>query len=266
MRWVLTYPNGVEGAIAHTSLPKFWTRGPEPKRLLKVINETPVLTRIERLSIYGDGYFLRLVECLGGNFESVKNLLGEDLFSQVARDYLVRYPSFYKCIDNVGKEFAVFLKNHPALKNFPYADSVAAMDWAFHESFYADDNPPFNFQNIKNKTEKEWEKARLQLDPSVRLLTLTRPVLDLWRDNGKWSKKRLAAIKLKKQQLLVFRRLDKQVRVVEITSQQRAILSSFQKGQKLARAIGTAKANPAVVELWFREWIQLGVIQKVNFE
>src|SRR3954468_5199477 len=72
MRWVLTRPDGVADALRQPRrLPKHWTRGFEPPRLLGSIGETSRVPKAERLSIYGDGYFLRIIDCLAQNYEAL---------------------------------------------------------------------------------------------------------------------------------------------------------------------------------------------------
>src|SRR4051812_45249860 len=86
MRWVLSHPNGVGAAIEKPHA---------LKNCLMVIGETPEVNRQTRLSIYGNGYFWRLIEGLGSTFSSVKNVLGLREFNDVARAYLVKHPSTF---------------------------------------------------------------------------------------------------------------------------------------------------------------------------
>lgn len=243
MREVLTHRRGVARALAQKEGPRY----------LHVIGQTPELNRAERLSIYGEGYFLRLVDCLGANYETVKNVLGADLFDTLCRDYLARYPSRYKYIDGVGAELPAFIKRHAAAKGRPYLTELAALEWAVHEALYADDVPPLKPEKLAGLPPEQWAHARLAIDPSVRLLQLNWPLDELWR-NGKWRKRREKVL------LLVYRRDDKLVRIPRLTPVQFRLLESLQAGYTLEKSLRKLpKQTP--VKQWFNDWAARGVIR-----
>lgn len=271
MRWVLTRPDGVEHALhAPKNLPKNWTRGPEPRRFLTVIGESTDVSRSERLSIYGEGYFLRIVDCLAAIYDSLKNVIGEHEFSHhVGREYLVKHPSTHRCIDNVGSHFADFLKRHAETKTFPFLPDLARLEWAYHESFYADEKPPFDFSSLENQPLNRWVTAKVEIDPSVRLLALDWPVDDIWRADGKWTRRRLKAVKSQRCPVLIYRRPDALVRVKRLDPAAFALLSALNEGKKFGDALKAALRKSATapdqVMTWFREWAEAGVIRKVSF-
>lgn len=273
MRWTLTRPEGVENIITETGVrpvPKSvpWTRGKEPTRCLHVIGETKELSRVKRLSIYGEGYFLRLIDCLGANFECVKNVLGEEVFSDVARRYLVEHPSTSKCIDDAGSRMAEFLIRHPLLKRFPFLPELASLEWAYHEAFYTDDAPQFDASALAQRAPEEWHNAKILLDKSVRLLTFRWPVDKLWRNDGKWTDRRLKKIKKHHTNIAVFRRPDGTVRVATPPEAAFGILKAFQSGKSFGAAfaaLGRTPIPPKKIHQWFGEWVQLGIIRDVRF-
>lgn len=254
MRRVLTHPEGVSTALSKKSRPDF----------AHVIGETPTLARAERLSIYGNCYFWRLIDCLRANYSAVNNALGPERFYRVAHDYLVKFPSRYKCIDDVGKELPNLLRRHPVIKGKPYAVELATLEWTVHESIYADDVPPLNPKRFADLTPQEWARTRLILDPSVRLLQLDWPVDKLWQADGKWTQARLKKIRPSKVLLLVYRRNDKLVRVPRLTKTQFDLLKRLQAGETLGEAV-TAMAQGGVPPLkqWFNDWMTWGLIRNI---
>lgn len=265
MRWVLTRPDGVSAALAAPGkLPGGWTRGPEPRRLLSAIGETAAVSRAARLSIYGNGYFLRIIECLGQNYEAARNVLGGERFAALARAYLVRHPSTHRCIDNVGAAMDRFLARRPETRAFPFLPDLARLEWAYHEAFYADDRPAFDFAALRDVPLDRWARARVELDPSVRLLDLEWPVERLWRADGAWSRRRVTALKRRPSPLLVYRRPDGVVRVTGIEAAAFGVLSAFKAGRAFGSALKAAP-SPSRVMSWFRQWAAFGVVRGISF-
>jgi hypothetical protein len=249
MRRVLTHHGGVECALHHPGGP----------RLLHVIGETPELSRIDRLAIYGNGYFWRLIDCLGANYDVMKKHLGEDLFAELSRDYLDKHPSHFKCIDDVGAHLAEFIKTHHVSKKRPYLSELAQLEWAVHQSMYADDVPPLDPKTLSRMSADQWKTAKIILDPSVRLLKLNWALDDLWRD-GKWRKNR------KKIVLLVYRRDDKLVRIPRLSAGQHKLLESLGRGKNLSQSLTPlSRKDSTHVQQWFNDWVGRGVIRGFEF-
>jgi hypothetical protein len=273
MRWTLTHPDGagevVNNPVGKVRLPKNWTRGKEPARQLAVIGQSPAVNQETRLSIYGDGYFLRIVGVMASNFSCIRAVLGDhDFDDHVAREYLVKYPSVHKCIDNIGDRLPSFLRTHSHSKHFSFLPDLARLEWAFHESFYSDELPLLDPESLRSATSSAWERAKITLDPSVRLLDLKFPVVPLWREDGKWDRKRLRTINARSSPTLVFRNRDMNVRVSELDKGEFSLLKAFKAGKKLGAALRSAARNgmtPATAMGIFQEWTRLGIIRRVDF-
>jgi hypothetical protein len=107
MQAVITHPDGVaaglDSAIArqHLDVP--------PEEVESVVSRSQALTSVERLSIYANAYYARLLECLGEEFPVLKQTLGEETFDAFAFGYLQQYPSRSYTLGKLGENFARFL-------------------------------------------------------------------------------------------------------------------------------------------------------------
>lgn len=262
MRWVLTHPHGVGCALKNHKHPL--------GRCLRVIGETPTVSREKRLSIYGNGYFGRIVDVLGANFSSIKNIIGEDNFDEMARSYLVKHPSTFKSIDDIGDQMPGFLKRHPLTKRFPFLPQLAAVEWAAHQSFFADDVPLLNPQSFKKMPESKWRGVKLTLDPSVRLLHVNWPVDEIWRKDGKLDKRQVGKIKKGNFHILVYRQTNKMVRMPRISAIQFDLLTQI-RVKPLGKALfslvkkHTFNGEALPIKGWFNDWVTDGIIKKINF-
>lgn len=88
---VVTHPDGVEGGVASEEAQAL-IRLPRGE-IEAVICRSRNLTAAERIGIYANAYYSRLLECVGDCFPLLRAALGEDVFNGFAFDYLQRYPS-----------------------------------------------------------------------------------------------------------------------------------------------------------------------------
>lgn len=273
MRWVLTYPSGVGEVISRPAgkapLPKNWARGTEPRRWLSVIGESSDVSQETRLAIYGDGYFLRIVDVLANNLSSVCNVIGEhDFKHHLAREYLVKYPSTHKCIDNIGEFMPGFIARHPLGRRYPFLTDLARLDWAFHESYFSDDWPLLDPRTLERIPEKKWPRARIVLDAAVRLIDIRWDLVALWRADGKWPAEKIKTLKKKPVHVMLFRTLEPNVRVSAESIGSFTLLQAFKAGKPFGAALRLAQRKGLTAKkatALFSEWAETGVIRKVVF-
>ena len=101
-------PEGVDEGVDSSEAQQLIRLG--RNQLEQVILRSKSLTARERLSIYANAYYARLVECLGECFPIFKKALGEEVFSGFALEYLQRYPSQSYTLDRLGDHFSRFLQ------------------------------------------------------------------------------------------------------------------------------------------------------------
>jgi hypothetical protein len=264
MKWALTHPHGADCAVTNH-------RHPLNAKVIPIIGETAEVSREKRLSIYGNGYFGRIIEVLGDNFSSVKNAAGEDPFEEMAHSYLEKHPSTFKSVDDIGAELPNFLKRHPLSKKFPFLPELAAIDWAAHRSFYADDYPTLDPMKLKHISEETWKNATFEFDPSVRLMTFEWPLIELWRSDGKWSARKLRALKKEKIWAMIFRTPEKNVRLRALEPAQFYFLAQLNRVLPFHKALlhlskkyPFDQSPPAIGE-WFQRWTRDGLFKKIEF-
>lgn len=63
------------------------------------------LTSQQRIEVYSNAYYARLLECMRDEYPAVVALLGEDIFDSFAFAYLQSYPSASYTLSNLGSKF-----------------------------------------------------------------------------------------------------------------------------------------------------------------
>jgi len=76
---------------------------------IRSLNSTQRLSGIEGLAIYQRSYHQRLLDCMRQQFPALCYLLGEQLLTDFAREYLATYPPESYTLYDLGRRFSLFL-------------------------------------------------------------------------------------------------------------------------------------------------------------
>jgi hypothetical protein len=74
------------------------------------VDPSETLQPAERLAIYQRGYYSRLIQCLEGQYKALNHALGNELFRDFAREYLLQFPSGSPTLAVLGHHFPDFLE------------------------------------------------------------------------------------------------------------------------------------------------------------
>ena len=98
MQSVITHPAGIEAGVMSDSSREASEVG--AGRLDEVVLPSQRLSSADRLRVYGNAYFARLLECLRAEFPAMVKALGEEAFEGLAFGYLLKHPS---CSDTLTR-------------------------------------------------------------------------------------------------------------------------------------------------------------------
>jgi len=147
----------------------------------KYINSTEAVSGDVRLAIYGNAYFARLEEALESDYEILKQLLGDDVFSEVCMAYTHKYPSRYYSLRWFGQDFPAFLGYQPASGEHHWPAEMAQLEWSFVGAFDAADAVVATEANVTAIAPEAWAELTIQFHPSVRTMAIWWNTLPRWR-------------------------------------------------------------------------------------
>jgi hypothetical protein len=132
------------------------------------------LSSFERLEIYHQQYWLRVLGSLAEDFPGLGAVLGRTRFDGLARAYLAECPSRSFTLRNLGSRLPAWLEAHPAwtAPRTGLALDTARLEWAHIEAFDAASAPVLGAGDLAVLA----EDTRLRLQPHLRLLRLDYPV------------------------------------------------------------------------------------------
>ncbi len=179
---LIASPEGVRAALADE---------PPDEPLAALVQSDGKLSAEDRLDVYANAYFYRILEVLQQDFPTLEKALekafektlGETAFHDLATSYLAVHPSENPSLRWIGGRLPGFLESHraalPFRKHAPWAADLAAFEWAMGEVFDAADRSSADRESLATRAPADWDSLPLALAPAVRLLRLRWPVPEL---------------------------------------------------------------------------------------
>lgn len=280
MQAVITHPLGIEAGIDSDEareLIDVETDGVE-----QVITRSQARTSIERLEVYGNAYFSRLLECLRDQFPALVSALSAEVFDQFALDYLQACPPHSYTLNQLSDRFTTFLaetrpareENEAGIAEPDWADFVidlARMEEAIDDVF---DGPgleretPLMVETLGSIPPEDWPNCRLIPSPALRLLAFQFPINDYFTAYRAGEEPEIPAPEAT---FLVLHRRDYIVQRYPVTAPQYALLIALLAGENVNSSIAAAaelvedwEQFASDLRSWFFDWCAAGFFQRVE--
>jgi Putative DNA-binding domain len=159
---LITAPNGVAQALAD--------RPEDIVELNELIRGDDRLSASERVEIYANAYFYRILDCLKEDFPATLSVLGPDHFHNLITGYLIAYPPTEPSIFYAGTYLADYLRDHPIRQRWPFIAELARLERAIVESFHAADERPLSEDVMRAIAPGAWPALKMRAHPSIRIV------------------------------------------------------------------------------------------------
>ncbi|HJT34968.1 MAG TPA: DNA-binding domain-containing protein [Pirellulales bacterium] len=284
MQVVITHPDGVvAGAESDAARREIDIAA---AGIESIIQPSRQMTGEERLSIYGNAYFARLLECLRTIFPLVARTIGDEAFDELAMGYLGRYPSRSYTLDRLGDRFMDYLsESRPDLdtqgrptERWPdFLIDLARLEWEIDEVFDGpgvEGRPLLTAEALQTIEPARWPDARLAPAPCLRLLEFSFPVNDYYTALRKADEDGAPDIPEPAGTFLALTRRSFIVRRHALSEVQYSLLGSLMAGETIGGAIGRLasrgdcdlKTLAADLQAWFRAWTAAGFFMSVEVD
>lgn len=134
----------------------------------------------ERLAIYRGNLTANWDKALASAYPVVRQLVGEEFFTGLARAYGKACASQDPDLNQFGDRFAEFLAGFEHVAELPYLPDMARLEWALHRCCYASDEPAMTAADLAGLPPEQVESLRLALHPATALLCSEWAVAELW--------------------------------------------------------------------------------------
>lgn len=154
----------------------------QPSSIENDIIATAKVPAAVRLAIYQNAYYSRLLEVLQQDFAELNALLGEEMFSELAHNYIEAHPSRYKSVRWFGSYLPHFLQLTAPYNESPWLYELALFEWTLIQAFDACDQPVLTIEEMAAIAPEKWADMRFILQASFSRLNLHWNVVSFWKE------------------------------------------------------------------------------------
>jgi hypothetical protein len=279
MQSVITHPDGIEAAIDSDAARR--EIDVTAQDVQRVITRSQALDSIERLRVYGNAYYARLLECLREEYPALVHAVGMETFDGFAFGYLQQYPSTSYTLAQLGRSFPKYLaetrpKREADQGGPDWADfliDIARLERAYSEVFDGpggEDERLLEADDLTAISPEHWPQARLIPVECLRLLTLSYPVHEYATAVRKHQQ---PAPPPPSPTYLAISRREYIVRRRAVSPQEFDVLQALADGHTVGQAIEKAASDSSDDKLdelaanlrqWFTRWAAAGYFRRLE--
>ncbi len=250
-----------------------------------IIKPNDRLASHERLEIYNQQYWFRILSSFAEDFPGLRGLIGVRRFDKLSVAYLAENPSRSFTLRNLGASLESWLRRHAefAPGDHGMAIDMVRVEWAEIEAFDGRELPRISKEGLAGLS----GNTLFRLQPHLHMLELAYPVDDLLirvrraehqhsmvsnavRKAAHRTKVRKASLPKPQKTYLVVYRLNDTVFFKRLTREGFALLGALGEGKTLGEALEASMPKPAAkveafrqeVRDWFENWASLGWLAK----
>lgn len=248
-------PNGVEeGLAAENDVPK--------NGIGALITGDDRMNAVDRVGIYADMYFYRLLDAIREDFPATVAILGNAHFHNLT-SYLVAYPPSRPSITDASLHLAEFVQHSVWCDEFPFLRDVILLERALLEVFLGADAVAVSFDELRAVPPSAWASLQFRGHPASRVLDCE------WRvDQVLCSVEKALPIRppLRQRESIAVWRKDDAVRYRVLSDLERLALGLIRSGtqfesvcQSVPSRRGDRKVPTAIIEMLAR-WVADGLL------
>jgi hypothetical protein len=236
----------------------------------------------ERIEIYNQQYWWRLLGVMQENFPTVTRLFGFYDFNElIAVPYLVKYPPHHWSLNNLGDHLVKWIEEDYHANDKVLVKNAALIDWAYIASFVSAKDEGINIETLPTPGDFSiYLDCPLKLQPSVYLFELP---YDLFKfrfefskqDPDYWLEHDFPILTHQPENLhfLLFRNRYNNIVVDTISHSEFQLLKKFEAGTSIdnicqwleelpdeSKLVKEASEN---LHVWIQRWIANSIFKKI---
>jgi Putative DNA-binding domain len=235
------------------------------------IRPSPTLRPAQRIEIYNQQYWWRLLKIMHDIFPLVTRLFGYHDFNRLlAIPYLVEYPPSHWSLNELGKFLSCWIEERYQENDRGLTSDASKVDWAFHKGFFEPQKTPILTSTLPQGSDvASVLDEKFFLQPHASLFCLPYDLFSfrlefLKQEPEHWIDNDFPPLKKEKQySFVVFRNVDNNLQWIEISYGQYKLLEFIQSGKTIDEAcLWLEQQDPNIYEEakdhlhhWFQSWI-----------
>jgi len=229
------------------------------------ITSSPTLKPHQRIELYNQQYWWRLVRVMQENFPLLTRLFGYYEFNEsIATPYLLKYPPSKWTLNALGEHIERWVEEEYHALDKPLIKQVTAMEWAFNFAFCAAKLPPIAFSE---QDADLLPQLRMTLQPYISLFHFDSDLFGLREEMKKedpdyWINNPFPVPEKGNFYFILSRNLNNNLVLDKLDEAAYLILKLFKEGSSIDEVCGWLDGqNEAICEqaaaklqFWFQEW------------
>jgi hypothetical protein len=136
-----------------------------------------------RLRIYRNNSHAMFEGALERTYPVLRRRVGDEYFRRLALGHRERHPSRSGDLHFVGQHFPTYMADVQAGTGYEWLAELAALEWACETALVEVRERPLGVDALAGLGPEDLANVRLRLQPSLRCVASSVPVLDVWRAN-----------------------------------------------------------------------------------
>ena len=170
----ITWPTGVREFLAQADA--------ETRRAFEqAFGESAELGRVERLEIYANAYFYRLLDALKEMFPRLAALAGEAPFHNLITDYLLAHPPREPDLRHAGDALPAYVAAHALARELPMVADVARVEQALNHALDAPQGSKIERAALAIVEPTVWPSLTFDLSRPTRIVSVAWDVGEIAR-------------------------------------------------------------------------------------
>lgn len=238
------------------------------------ITPGPVLRADQRIQIYNQQYWWRLLSTLQDSYPFVTCLFGYQDFNQsIGIPYLSKYPPTHWSLNLLGNHLPLWIKENYEAEDKQLIYECATLDWAYNASFCAIQLPPLVMEELPVPGDlSSLLDQTLYLQPHIHLFELDSDLFAtrekfLKHDPDYWEEHDFPELSTRDNNtplyFVLFRSSKNHIIVDSISKAEQAILTLFRHGASIDAVCQWLESQEsslyeeagAKLHLWFQQWM-----------
>jgi hypothetical protein len=134
----------------------------------------------QRLAIYRANAAASAAKALAAAYSVLRQVVGDEFFDGLARDYLRAWPSACGNLYEYGGEFAAFLAQFPHARSLPYLPDLARLEWLVHRAYGAADAQPWDPAGLIAVAPESPGAIRFEWAAGTAVMNSAFPIAHIW--------------------------------------------------------------------------------------
>ncbi|HEX8955841.1 MAG TPA: DUF692 family protein, partial [Burkholderiaceae bacterium] len=221
----------------------------------------------QRFALYRGNLSGNWDKALANAYPVLRQLVGEEFFAALAREYGKAHPSTDGDLNRFGAHFAEFLAGFEHVAEYPYFPDMARLEWALHRAHYAEGAAVIDTAALSSLAPEQMDTVGLRLHPACSLFASPWAIVALWQAHQPGHELGFPA-ELACDSHAVIVRPHWKCEVLPLSAAAHAMLSSLAAGASLGTALDAALDLDDQFNFgnWLQEWLQAGIFVSLDSE